>query len=217
MIGWLRGTLIGIEDGGRVLVGVGGVGYEVTMAAAVIATLGNPGNEVEIHIHTHVREDAITLYGFRSARQRRTFEILLDVHGVGPSLALAIMGALAPEDLYAIVELGDVDAFCSVPGVGRKTAERLMIELKGCQELLGGAGLFGPAGDPDATQTGQGGGLERAGGAVQVAEGRSQVRSALKQLGYTDEELRGVVGHLAGCDTVEEGLKLALKELSRSR
>ena len=119
MIGSLRGTLLDRPSTGEVIVEVQGVGYRVSTPTPVRAGLGGPGTAVFLHVHTHVREDAIVLYGFAHADERRCFEALLGAHGVGPSLALAILSALSPAALSTAVLEDDVDTLCLVPGVGK--------------------------------------------------------------------------------------------------
>ena len=119
------------------IIDVGGVGYRVavTPATAVALMVGGTSNEATLFIHTHVREDAIVLYGFVHDDERRCFEVLLGSHGGGPSLALAIMAVLSPASLSTAVLEDDLDMLCTVPGVGRKTAARLVIELKSRLDL----------------------------------------------------------------------------------
>src|SRR5690606_25894488 len=131
MIGSLRGTLLDRTTTGEVLVEVGGVGYRVQLAPVSSIAIGELGAEVFVHVHHHVREDAQTLYGFRSRDERVAFEALLGAHGVGPALALAILSVHGPDALRQVVADGDLDALCLVPGVGKKTGQRLLMELKG--------------------------------------------------------------------------------------
>ncbi len=140
MIGSLRGVLVDRPSPGEVIVEVGGVGYRASVPTSVSAGLGRQGSEVFLHVHTHVREDAIVLFGFAHADERRCFEALLGAHGVGPSLALAILSSLSPAALSTAVLEDDVDTLCLVPGVGKKTAARLLLELKARLDLptLGG-------------------------------------------------------------------------------
>ena len=137
MIGLLRGPVVLRTGEGEVIVDVGGVGYRVTVTPATAAALVTGGAEVEqtLYVHTHVREDAIVLYGFAHDDERRCFEVLLGSHGVGPALALAIMAMLSPAALSTAVLEDDLETLCTVPGVGRKTAARLLIELKSRLEL----------------------------------------------------------------------------------
>src|SRR5436305_14781715 len=130
MIGRLRGMLVHRTARGEVVVAVGGVGYRVSGSPATAVALGSVGDEVVVHTHLHVREDALTLFGFATAEARDCFESLLGAHGVGPGLALAILSVHGPAELRRVVFEGDLDALTLVPGVGRKTAARLLLELK---------------------------------------------------------------------------------------
>ncbi len=129
MIGQLRGTLAGKRPA-QVLVDVGGVGYLVAVPLSTYAALGELHTEVTLLIHTHVREDALALYGFISARERHFFELLLSASGVGPSLALKILSGMSVEELVPAIRVGDLGRLTKIPGVGRKTAERMVVELK---------------------------------------------------------------------------------------
>lgn len=198
MIGSLRGTLIDRPAPGELLVDVQGVGYRTSVPTSVLASVGPIGSETFLHVHTHVREDAIVLYGFLHADERRCFEALIGAHGVGPTLALAILSSLSPASLSTAVLEDDVDTLCLVPGVGKKTAARLLLELKARLDLpsLGG-------GTP-----------------VQVGEersGRGEVRAALTELGYGPDEIRGALEQVPDEGTVEEILRSALRELARAR
>ncbi len=137
MIGLLRGPVVLRTGECEVIVDVAGVGYRVTVTPATAATLvaAGAGTEANLFVHTHVREDAIVLYGFVHDDERRCFEVLLGSHGVGPALALAILAILSPAALSTAVLEDDLDTLCTVPGVGRKTAARLLIELKSRLDL----------------------------------------------------------------------------------
>ena len=167
--------------------------------------------EATLYVHTHVREDAIVLYGFVHDDERRCFEVLLGSHGVGPALALAIMAALSPAALSTAVLEEDLDTLCTVPGVGRKTAARLLIELKSRLDLpdlsLGGAGAGAGVG------VGPGGGADGA-GAGRTRTSRAEARAALSELGYAPDEIRGALDGLRDDVGVEEMLRLALRELA---
>ncbi len=202
MIGLLRGTAVLRSAEGEVIVDVAGVGYRVTVTPSTAAGLMAHGTKAEttLFVHTHVREDAIVLYGFVHDDERRCFEVLLGSHGVGPALALAIMAVLSPASLSTAVLEDDLETLCSVPGVGRKTAARLLIELKSRLDLpdlsldLHGAAHDGP-GRPSRTS-------------------RSEARAALSELGYAPEEIRGALDGLRDDVGVEEMLRLALRELA---
>jgi holliday junction DNA helicase RuvA len=129
MIGQLRGRLADKRPN-QVLVDVGGVGYLVQVPLSTFASLGELRTEVTLLIHTHVREDAFSLYGFLSSREKHFFELLLSASGVGPSLALKILSGMSVEELVPAIRGGDLARLTRIPGVGRKTAERMVVELK---------------------------------------------------------------------------------------
>jgi Holliday junction DNA helicase RuvA len=201
---------------GEVIVDVGGVGYRVAVTPATAASLIGAGSapgtpaEATLYVHTHVREDAIVLYGFVHDDERRCFEVLLGSHGVGPALALAIMAALSPAALSTAVLEEDLDTLCTVPGVGRKTAARLLIELKSRLDLpdlsLDGAGAGGVGG--------VGGAGAEGGVGVATRTSRAEARAALSELGYAPDEIRGALDGLRDDVGVEEMLRLALRELA---
>ncbi len=199
MIGWLRGELVARSPEGELIVDVGGVGYRLTVSPALLAAVGDRGSPVELHVHTHVREDAIVLYGFATAEERRCFEALLGAHGVGPALALAVLSALRPAELVRAVLDEDLGSLCIVPGVGRKTAARLVLDLRSRLELpeFAGDGVPGGQGAP--------------------SEARGEVRAALTELGYGPEEIRRALESGEGEATVEELLRQALRELAGAR
>jgi Holliday junction DNA helicase RuvA len=190
---------------GEVIVDVAGVGYRVTVTPATAAALITAGSTAQatLFVHTHVREDAIVLYGFVHDDERRCFEVLLGSHGVGPALALAIMAALSPAALSTAVLEDDLDTLCTVPGVGRKTAARLLIELKSRLDLpdlsLGQAVAALNGSDSTARST---------------RTSRSEARAALSELGYAPDEIRGALDGLRDDVGVEEMLRLALRELA---
>ncbi|HLX89571.1 MAG TPA: Holliday junction branch migration protein RuvA [Acidimicrobiales bacterium] len=199
MIGWLKGRLLGRMADGELLLDVGGVGYRVSVPAPVLAASGGVGDELALHVHTHVREDAIVLYGFADAEQRRCFEALLSAHGVGPALALAVLSMLSPPDLVRAVLEEDLDSLCTVPGVGRKTAARLVIDLR--TRLAVAADVA--AGVP--------------GSSAGDAEPRQEVRAALVELGYAPDEIRHALSGVPADGAVEDLLRQALRELAAVR
>jgi Holliday junction DNA helicase RuvA len=206
VIGLLRGHVVLRSGECEVIVDVAGVGYRVTVTPATAAALvgGGTADLATLFVHTHVREDAIVLYGFAHDDERRCFEVLLGSHGVGPALALAIMAMLSPAALSTAVLEDDVETLCSVPGVGRKTAARLLIELKSrlslpdlSVELAG----ISSNGDGDLTR--------RA-----ALTSRAEARAALSELGYAPDEIRSALEGLRDDVGVEEMLRLALRELA---
>jgi Holliday junction DNA helicase RuvA len=129
MIGLLRGRLLEKRPN-QVILDVGGVGYLVAVPLSTYAAMSELHAEITLLIHTHVREDALTLYGFLSAREKHVFELLLGASGVGPSLSLKILSGMNVEELVPAIRGGDIARLTKIPGVGRKTAERIVLELK---------------------------------------------------------------------------------------
>ncbi len=199
MIGRLRGTLVHRTVRGEVMLDVGGVGYRIGVSPATAVALGAIGDEVVVHTHLHVREDALTLFGFATADGRDCFESLLGAHGVGPGLAMAILSTHAPDELRRILLEGDLDGLTLVPGVGRKTAARLLLELKSRLDVPDGAGF-------DADPAGGAGGSPRA-----------DVRAALTALGYQPEEVRRAMGELPTEGDLNTLVRTALQTLGASR
>jgi len=204
MIASLRGVLVDRGTRGDVVVEVGGVGYRVTVPASAEQRLGELGAEVHLFVHHHIREDAQALYGFLDRSGRACFEALLGAHGVGPALALAILSVHAPTDLARVLVEEDVAALCLVPGVGRKTAARLLVELRDRLDL------GGMTSSPGASVAGQ---TERVGGDESPV---AVVRRALGELGYAAEEIRHA---LDGLDASDEAslLRAALRRLATGR
>jgi Holliday junction DNA helicase RuvA len=129
MIGSLRGKLAEKRPN-QVLLDVGGVGYQVQIPLSTFAGLGMLHSETTLLIHTHVREDQLALYGFVTAREKHCFELLISASGVGPSLALKILSGMGLEELVPAIRTGDIAQLVRIPGVGRKTAERMVVELR---------------------------------------------------------------------------------------
>jgi Holliday junction DNA helicase RuvA len=211
VIGLLRGAVVVRSGEGEVIIDVGGVGYRVAVTPATAASLVMAGTATEatLYVHTHVREDAIVLYGFVHDDERRCFEVLLGSHGVGPALALAIMASLSPAALSTAVLEEDLDTLCTVPGVGRKTAARLLIELKSRLDLPD-LSLSGPG----SASGGAGAAGDGAGGLRASRTSRAEARAALSELGYAPDEIRGALDGLRDDVGVEEMLRLALRELA---
>lgn len=188
MIGRVRGTLVERAPAG-VLIDVGGVGYEVAMSARELAALPDLGEEVVVHTHLHVREDQQALFGFSSGETRDLFRDLIAVSGVGPRLALAILGTLTPDQLRRAILAEDVDALVMVPGIGKRSAQKLILDLRARL----GVSADGIPGD--------GGG------------GVSEVRAALENLGYTGTEIREALEGLDATTEVSDLLRSALQRL----
>jgi holliday junction DNA helicase RuvA len=202
MIGSLRGRLLH-RGAGEVVLEVGGIGYVVVVSPTTVVALGEVGDEAFVWVHHHVREDAETLYGFSTRDEKVTFEALLGAHGVGPSMALAILSVHAPAALVRILADDDVAALCLVPGVGKKTAARLLVELKSRLDVP----------ETGVVPAVAGSGLASAGPATVVTD----VRDALMGLGYSADEIRAATADLADDGDVATLLRQALRQLASPR
>jgi holliday junction DNA helicase RuvA len=138
MIAHLRGKLLE-KHPNQVIVDTGGVGYDVTIPVSTFSSLSEAGSEVRLRIHTHVREDAIQLFGFLTVEEKTVFERLISVSGIGPKLAITVLSGLATPDLVAAIREGAVERLVRIPGVGKKTAERMVLELKDKLDIFPGA------------------------------------------------------------------------------
>ena len=208
MIAALRGTVIQKSPTSAVI-DVAGVGYEVLISLATYEALPDLGQETRLVVQTIVREDAIILYGFAAAEEKQLFLLLIAVSGIGPKLALALLGGLGAEGLRAAIMNRDLTRLTAAPGVGKKTAERICMELA---DKVGDLGAFG--GGPVAS--GQGGARASAGPSPQA-----DAASALVNLGYTEQQVWPVLraiekeaGKEAAAYAVEEWLRQALRRLS---
>ena len=194
MIARLSGTVLE-KHPMRVVMDVGGVGYEVHVPLSSFAAVGDPGATLTLRVHTHVREDALMLYGFASSLEQLVFERLIAVSGIGPKLALSVLSGLAPEELVQAIARADVARLTSIPGIGKKTAERIVLELKDKLAAVATAGtLMAPAGP------------------------REDLVSALLNLGYHRPLAEKAVDRALqdGPDLgFEQALRAALKLLSR--
>lgn len=199
MIGSLRGRLLDRGHDGELLIEVAGVGYRAQVTPSTSVTIGEIDGEVFVHTHHAVREDSETLYGFATIAERRVFESLISAHGVGPALGLAILSVHGPDALRIAVANDDVAALCLVPGVGKKTAARLVMELKSKLDL------------PDSdivVLTDDGSPAAVAGGA------RADVRTALEGLGYAADEIHAVLVDLPADGETSDLLRDALRRLA---
>lgn len=201
MIGSLRGTLRERWGDGELLVEVNGIGYRVTVTPTTVVEAGEPGDEVFLYIHHHRREDAEVLYGFLRREEQWCFEALLGAHGVGPTLALAILAVHSPAALQRVLGDDDIAALCLVPGVGKKTAARLLVELKARLDISGVE--LAAVGHGDAP-------VERS----RAMSARADVREALANLGYGPDEVLDAVRELPDDGDPAELLKVALQRLA---
>ena len=199
MIGQLRGRLAEKRPN-QVLVDVGGVGYVVAVPLSTYAALGELHTEVTLLIHTHVREDALSLYGFVSSREKHFFEMLLTASGVGPSLALKILSGMSVEELVPAIRGSDLARLTKIPGVGRKTAERMVVELKDKLETVAVAAERPPASSPAGVE--------------------ADVVSALVNLGYEARAAENAAAEAkreAGAANFENLLRATLQSLTQTK
>jgi len=189
MIASLHGTVEAL-GGDWAIVNVGGVGFRVYLPSSVLSTLGPVGVEVRLHTHLHVKEDDIALYGFASPEELQLFETLIGVSGLGPRLALAMLSAMRAEQLTMAIATGSTELLTTVPGIGKKMADRLVLELK---DKIGAGLVTSPAG--------------------QIAGEHAEVLAALTSLGYSVTEASRAVATLPrDADlTLEEQVTLALQ------
>jgi Holliday junction DNA helicase RuvA len=181
----------------RLIVQVGGVGYEVHVPLSTLYAVGEPGSPVALHVHTHVREDAIQLFGFAAPLELDLFERLIGISGIGPKVALAVLSGIEPADLVRAIRQADLGRLTSIPGVGKKTAERIVVELR--DRLPPGAAADVPAPSPEDAV-------------------RADALSALANLGYQRPLAEKAVDRVLKRST-EQGferiLREALRELAR--
>ncbi len=188
MIGRLRGTIVD-KGTGSVVIDVGGVGYAVAVTPRSLVELPGLGEQAVLHTHLHVREDQLALFGFGTTDERDLFDLLLGVSGIGPKVAMAILATLSPDELRSAVVSDDTAALVAVPGIGKRSAQKLMLELRPKMDIL------------EDVATGSGPLVD--------------ARAALEGLGYTPDEIRGALASLPADLGVEQLVKLSLRELGR--
>ena len=202
MYSYIKGVLAELEED-AIVVETGGIGYHIYTTGQTFSRLPSLGDEVKIYTYLYIREDAMLLYGFCSKDELRVFKLLLGVSGIGPKGALAILSVMTTDDLRFAVLSGDAKAISAAPGIGKKTAEKLIIELKdklNLEEVL--------------ENKANGDGFQESNTSGGTSEIQSEAVQALVALGYgSTESLRAVKKVSAECETVEDVLKAALKNL----
>jgi Holliday junction DNA helicase RuvA len=202
VIAHLRGRILEKQPT-RVIVEAGGVGYDVAVPLSTFYGLGEPGAEVALRVHTHVREDALALYGFATALELDLFDRLIGISGIGPKLALAVLSGIEPPDLVGAIERGDLARLTAIPGVGKKTSERIVLELKDRLPRAQVAAVAAGAAAPEPSTQ------------------RDDVLSALVNLGYhrplAEKAVEAAIKMLGPASDAgfERMLKQALRELSK--
>jgi len=189
MIASLKGKLESL-GGDYGIINVGGIGFQVYMPTSTLSALGAVGGEVMLYTHLHLREDNVTLYGFKSAEELGLFQTLIGVSGLGPRLALVMLSAMDAEKLMMAIATGSADLLTAIPGIGKKVANRLILELK---DKIGAGWITTPA--------------------AEVAQENADVVTALISLGYSVAEANRAVATLAPSSdlSLEEKIKLALQ------
>ena len=189
MIASLQGILESIDSDGAII-NVSGVGFRVNMPTSVLSMLGAIGEEVKVHTHLHVKEDELSLYGFDSVDELRLFQMLIGVSGLGPKLALSMLSAMSVDQLTMAIATGSADLLTTVPGIGKKMADRLILELR---DKIGAGLIATPA--------------------AQLAQENTDVLAALTSLGYSVTEASRAVATLPPSSdmSLEEKIKLALQ------
>lgn len=190
MIGRIRG-IVAHRGTDNVVIDVHGIGYQIAVTPRTLSELPPVGDEAVLHTHLHVREDQLALFGFASMADKDVFGMLLGISGVGPKVALAILGTMSYDQLQVAVSSDDLDALTAVPGIGRRSAQKLLLELK-------------PR-------------LDLADSVIEASGPLSEVREALSGLGYAPEEIRGTLADMPSDLPVEEMLRRSLRALGKAR
>lgn len=190
MIGRIRG-IVAHRGTDNVVIDVHGIGYQIAVTPRTLSELPPVGDEAVLHTHLHVREDQLALFGFASMADKDVFGMLLGVSGVGPKVALAILGTMSYDQLQIAVSSDDLDALTAVPGIGRRSAQKLLLELKPRFDL--------------------------ADSVIEASGPLSEVREALSGLGYAPEEIRGTLADMPSDLPVEEMLRRSLRALGKAR
>lgn len=190
MIGRVRGDLLAV-GADAVTVDVGGVGYEVAVTGRTFEEIPGIGSEIVLHTHLHVREDQMALFGFTTGDDRDLFRLLMGVSGVGPKVGLAILATMTADDLRRVVATDDAAALTAVPGIGKRSAQKLLLELRPKLDV--------PDGD------------------LQASGPLGEVRTALEGLGYQSDEISGALRDLPADLPVEELLRRSLQALGKRR
>jgi Holliday junction DNA helicase RuvA len=197
MIAFLRGRVLE-KHPNRLIVDVAGVGYDVAVPVSTFYAAGEPGADITLRVHTHVREDQLALFGFTTTLELTVFERLIAISGIGPKLALAVLSGIEPRELVTAIQRNDLARLTRIPGVGKKTAERIVVELRDRLPKAVEAAGAGTAPPPPAAAL------------------RDDLLSALTNLGYHRQSIDKVLDKVDDGERFEDALRKALKELSRA-
>jgi len=197
MIGWLHGTIVDKHQPGKLVLNVNGVGYDVETSLNTFFQLDTLNNAIGLHIHTVVREDALLLYGFLDRQERALFRALIKVNGVGPKLAMAILSSISPNEFIQCIQQENSVLLTKLPGIGKKTAERLVVEMRDSIKQFSGS--------TSDTQQKQ----------INVIRSQDEAVSALEALGYKAQEALKVVTKIDdGSKSCEQLIREALQILA---
>jgi Holliday junction DNA helicase RuvA len=200
MIGWLDGHILDKHQPGKLVVNVNGVGYDVETSLNTFFQLDSLNGSIGLHIHTVVREDALLLYGFLDKQERSLFRALIKVNGVGPKLAIAILSSITPNEFIQCIKQENAVVLTKLPGIGKKTAERLVVEMRDSIKQFTDSGV-------DVLHK-----------PVNLMRGQDEAVSALEALGYKSQEAQKVVNKIDdGVKSCEQLIREALQLLSTSR
>jgi holliday junction DNA helicase RuvA len=200
MIAFLRGR-VHDKQPNRVTVDVGGVGYEVHVPLSTFYNVGDEGEDVSLRVYTHVREDALQLYGFLTDLERQLFERLIGISGIGPKLAIVVLSGMETRELLTAVQRADVARLTTIPGIGKKTAERIVLELKDRLTQIAVPAATGPAAPPSSAD-----------------QLRTDLLSALLNLGYHRQQAEKAIDATVASNpnaSFEHAVRTALRELMR--
>lgn len=198
MIGWLNGRVVDRHNPGKLVLDVNGVGYDVETSLPTFFQVESTAGTVGLHIHTIVREDALLLYGFVDQQERALFRALIKVNGVGPKMAIAILSSISPEEFIQCISQQNTEWLTKLPGIGKKTAERLVVEMKDKLQQLP---RFGP---------------QSAGAQIIIVREQDEAIKALESLGYKQQEAIKVIQKIDdGTKTCEQLIRQALQILAK--
>lgn len=196
MIGWLSGYIIDKQQPGKIVLNVNGVGYDLEISLTTFFQIESKSEQVSLHVHTVVREDAFLLYGFGNQEERSLFRALIKVNGVGPKMAIAILSSIAPDDFVQCIQQQNTALLTKLPGIGKKTAERLVVEMKDSIHS------FSPSLRADALS-------------VPRMSQQEEAISALEALGYRHQEAATLIRKFDdGQQSCEQLIRLALQSLA---
>ncbi len=199
MIGWLSGTIVDKQQPGKIVLNVNGVGYDLETSLATFFQIESHPGQISLHVHTVVREDALLLYGFAQQDERALFRALIKVNGVGPKVAIAILSSISPDEFIQCILQQNTSLLTKLPGIGKKTAERLVVEMKDSVQQFSPVSQSKPSFAPSMSQ-------------------QEEAISALETLGYKPQEAVTLIRKIDdGQKTSEQLIRMALQHALTSK